>query len=150
MPRESSAGGVVIREYEGELQVAVIRPRGKTIWALPKGHVDGTERPEEAALREVREETGLEAELERPLGEIRYFYQFKGRRIFKTVAFFLFRYRAGEIDQLDPSMRVEVDEGKWVRLADAHQLLAYRGEKQIIATAQELLLRPVQAVVKEG
>ena len=150
MPRESSAGGVVIREHEGELQVAVIRPRGKSIWALPKGHVDGSERPEEAALREVREETGLEADLERSLGEIRYFYQFRGRRIFKTVAFFLFRYRSGEIDELDPSMRVEVDEAKWVRLADAHTLLAYRGEKQIIATAQEQLLARPRSEVKEG
>ena len=140
MPHESSAGGVVIREKEGELQVAVIRPRGKSVWALPKGHVDQGERPEDAASREVREETGVDAELERPIGEIKYFYQFRGRRIFKTVVFFLFRYRGGEIDQLDPRMRVEVDEAKWVRLADAHQLVAYKGEKQMIARAQELLL----------
>jgi ADP-ribose pyrophosphatase YjhB (NUDIX family) len=140
MPHESSAGGVVVREREGELEVAVIRPRGKSVWALPKGHVDQGERPEDAASREVREETGVEADLDRPLGEIKYFYQFRGRRIFKTVAFFLFRYRKGEIDELDPRMRVEVDEAKWIRLADAHEVLAYKGEKQMIARAQELLL----------
>src|SRR5919106_632695 len=140
MPHESSAGGVVVRDMDGEINVAVIRPRGKSLWALPKGHVDTGERPEDAACREVREETGLEATLERSLGEIRYVYQFRGRRIFKTVTFFLFRYRAGEIDQLDPGMRVEVDEAKWVRLADAHKVLAYRGERQMIARAQELLL----------
>jgi ADP-ribose pyrophosphatase YjhB (NUDIX family) len=140
MPHESSAGGVVIREHEGELQVAVIRPRGKMVWALPKGHVDKGERPEDAASREVLEETGIDAELERPLGEVKYFYQFRGRRIFKTVAFFLFRYRGGEIDQLDQRMRVEVDEAKWIRLAEAHHLLAYKGEKEMIARAQGLLL----------
>jgi 8-oxo-dGTP pyrophosphatase MutT (NUDIX family) len=140
MPHESSAGGVVVRDVEGVLHLAVIRPRGKSVWALPKGHVDAGERPEDAACREVREETGLDAELERPLGEIRYFYQFRGQRIFKTVAFFLFRYRAGEIDRLDPSMRVEVDEAKWIPLADALNLLGYRGERQIITRAQELLL----------
>jgi 8-oxo-dGTP pyrophosphatase MutT (NUDIX family) len=140
MAHESSAGGVVVRDKDGELHVALIRPRGKPVWALPKGHVDEGEIPEDAACREVREETGLDARLECPLGEIRYFYQFRGRRIFKTVAFFLFRYRGGEIDQLDPGMRVEVDEAKWVRLADAHKLLAYRGERQIIVRAQELLL----------
>lgn len=149
MARETSAGGVVVREWNGELQVAVIRPRGKTVWALPKGHVDGVENPEQAALREVREETGLDAELDRPLGEIRYFYQFKGRRIFKTVAFFLFRYRAGEIDRLDPSMRVEVDQARWIRLADAQRVLAYRGEREIVARAQELLL-PKAATAGEG
>lgn len=140
MAYESSAGGVVVRDRDGEPHVAVIRPRGKLVWALPKGHVDRGERPEDAACREVREETGLDAQLERPLGEIKYIYQFRGRRIFKTVAFFLFRYRAGEIDQLDPGMRVEVDEAKWIRLAEAHKILTYRGERQMIARAQELLL----------
>ena len=140
MPHESSAGGVVVRDMDGEVHVAVIRPRGKSLWALPKGHVDAGERPEDAACREVREETGLDATLDRPLGEIRYVYQFRGRRIFKTVAFFLFRYREGEIDRLDPEMREEVDEAKWVRLADARKLLGYRGERQIITRAQELLL----------
>ncbi|MBX5484810.1 MAG: NUDIX hydrolase [Myxococcaceae bacterium] len=140
MPRESSAGGVVVREHEGVLEVAVIRPRGKQVWALPKGHVDKGEKPEEAAAREVLEETGLRAHLERQLGEIRYVYQFRGARIFKTVVFFLFRYEGGEIDVLDPKMRVEVDQAKWVPLENAHRLLAYRGEKEILKKAQRLLL----------
>lgn len=140
MARELSAGGVVIREHEGQLQLAVIRPRGKTVWALPKGHVDGEELPEQAAAREVLEETGLRAKLEEKLGEIRYFYQFRGKRIFKTVTFFLFRYEDGEIDKLDPSMRVEVDEAKWIPLAEAQNYLAYRGEKDMVAKAQERLL----------
>ncbi len=139
MPREQSAGGVVVRERGGVLEVAVIRPRGKKLWALPKGHVDGQETPAEAAQREVHEETGLTARLDRPIGEIRYFYQFRGQRIFKSVRFFLFRQTGGEIDQLDPSMRVEVDEAKWVPLSEAEALLAYRGEKEMMARARALL-----------
>jgi 8-oxo-dGTP pyrophosphatase MutT (NUDIX family) len=141
MPREASAGGVVVRTHDGELQLAVIRPRGKSVLALPKGHVDAGETPEQAASREVREETGLDADLEQSLGEIRYFYQFRGRRIFKTVSFFLFRYRSGQIDQLDPAMRVEVDEARWIALADAHLQLAYKGEKEMVCRAQKLLLK---------
>lgn len=140
MPHESSAGGVVVREHQGVLEVAVIRPRGKQVWALPKGHVDPGEKPEQAALREVREETGISARLERQLGEIKYFYQFRGARIFKTVAFFLFWFEGGDIDQLDPSMRVEVDEAKWIPLAGADRVIAYRGEKEMLKKAQELLL----------
>ena len=85
------------------------------------------------------EETGLRARLERPLGEIKYFYQFRGKRIFKTVAFFLFRDEEGTIDALDPSMRVEVDEARWIPLADAPRVLAYKGEKEMAARALELL-----------
>jgi 8-oxo-dGTP pyrophosphatase MutT (NUDIX family) len=144
MPQEASAGGVVIREHQGVLELAVIRPRGKTVWALPKGHVDGTETPAEAAAREVFEETGLRARLEQPLGEIRYFYQFRGKRIFKKVSFFLFRHQDGEIDKLDPSMRVEVDEARWVRLSEAQTLLAYKGEKEMVAAAQALLQPPAK------
>lgn len=140
MPRESSAGGVVIREHQGALEVAVIRPRGKQVWALPKGHVDADERPEQTALREVFEETGLRARLEQPLGEIKYFYQFRGKRIFKTVTFFVLRYESGTIDELDPAMRVEVDEARWIPLQNADRVIAYRGEKEMIKKAQELLL----------
>lgn len=140
MAHEVSAGGVVIRERDGALEVAVIRPRGKMLWALPKGHVDSGETPEVTAAREVREETGLTARVESLLGEIKYVYQFRGRRISKSVRFFLFRYEAGEIDQLDPTMRVEVDQARWVSLKDAHKLLGYKGEKQILERAQAMLL----------
>lgn len=140
MPRESSAGGVVIREHQSALEVAVIRPRGKQVWALPKGHVDADERPEQTALREVFEETGLRARLDQPLGEIKYFYQFRGKRIFKTVTFFLLRYESGTIDELDPAMRVEVDEARWIPLQNADRVIAYRGEKEMMKKAQELLL----------
>jgi 8-oxo-dGTP pyrophosphatase MutT (NUDIX family) len=139
MPREASAGGVVIRENAGSWEVAVIRPHGRALWALPKGHVDPGETPEQTATREVREETGLTASLVSSLGEIRYVYQFRGQRIFKRVHFFLFRYEAGELGVLPPGPRVEVDETRWVPLAHLVPMLGYKGEKSIAARAVKLL-----------
>ncbi len=139
MSRESSAGGVVVREREGTVELAVIQPRGRNVWALPKGHVDPGETPEQAAAREVLEETGLRVRLEAPLGEIRYVYQFRGQKIFKQVQFFLYRYLEGEIDRIDPKMRLEVARARWILLADAPAMLAYRGEREMALKATELL-----------
>jgi 8-oxo-dGTP pyrophosphatase MutT (NUDIX family) len=142
MPREASAGGVVVRDQGGELEVAVIRPHGRSLWALPKGHVDPGETPEQTAVREVWEETGLRATLVAPLGEIRYVYQFRGQRIFKRVHFFLFRYQSGVLGDLQHTgHRVEVDETRWVPLNRAAALLGYKGEKAIAARAARMLLR---------
>jgi 8-oxo-dGTP pyrophosphatase MutT (NUDIX family) len=135
MPTETSAGGVVVREREGVYEVAVIRPRGRQAWALPKGHVDPGETPERTAQREVEEETGLQASLDRPLGEVRYFYQRDGKKIFKRVHFFLLRYVSGAINALDPKMRIEVDEARWIPLADAPKRLSYKGERDMAAKA---------------
>jgi len=132
----------VIREQGSELEVAVIRPHGRSLWALPKGHVDPGETPEQTATREVWEETGLTATLMAPLGEIRYVYQFRGQRIFKRVHFFLFRYQSGVLGDIrHTGHRVEVDEAKWVPLARAAALLGYKGEKAIAARAARMLLR---------
>jgi 8-oxo-dGTP pyrophosphatase MutT (NUDIX family) len=94
MIREFSAGGVVVRRMRGRPFVAVVRVRDDVL-ALPKGHPDAGESAADAAWREVREETGLEAELVEKLDDIRYWYVRGGERVMKIVSFFLFRYRRG-------------------------------------------------------
>lgn len=130
MISEFSAGGVVVREMEGQPFVAVVRVRDQ-ILALPKGHPDEHETAAEAARREVREETGLEADLVEQLGDVRYTYVRGGRRVSKSVAFFLFRYRSGDVRDHDH----EVEEALWIPLTDAPERLAYKGEREMAVAA---------------
>jgi 8-oxo-dGTP pyrophosphatase MutT (NUDIX family) len=137
--REFSAGGVVVREVAGRFEVAVIRPAGKTVTALPKGHIDPGENAEQAATREVREETGLEARLAGKLGDVKYVYRWRGTTIFKEVAFFLFRFESGVIDQITEAMRKEVDRAWWMPLEDAPGKLTYPGEREMVGKARAAL-----------
>ena len=137
MPREFSAGGVLVRRMRGRFWVAAIRPQGKPegVWALPKGLVDAGEQPAETALREVSEETGCEARLESKLGDVKYVYTWQGERIFKIVSFYLLRWRAGRIGAIQPEMRREVAEARWLPLDEAPRLLAYKGEREMAQKA---------------
>jgi ADP-ribose pyrophosphatase YjhB (NUDIX family) len=128
--REFSAGGVVVRESDGTPEVALVSPR-QGILALPKGHPEAGESMEEAAGREVREETGVVAEPVSRLGEVRYWYRFAGERVLKTVTFFLFRYRSGDVGDHDD----EVVWAGWVPLAEAPERLSYKGEREMAAKA---------------
>jgi len=143
MRREFSAGGVVVRNLRGRPVLAAIRPAGKPegIWALPKGLVAPGERPELTALREVREETGVEATPVEKLGDIRYVYTWDGERVFKIVSFFLFRYRAGRLGDIPAEHRHEVAEVRWLPLEDSPRLLAYKGEREMAAKALERVAR---------
>ena len=159
MIREISSGGVVIRSQDGEWWMAAIEPAGdnpavttvsrragraktKAVLCLPKGLVDPGEKALDAALREVREETGITAVPVTKLADIKYMYVRTwgdGQRVFKIVSFYLLRYESGEIDNISQDMRIEVARAKWVRLAEAPKLLAYRGEKQMARKAIEYI-----------
>ncbi|MBS1148505.1 MAG: Hydrolase, family, partial [Myxococcaceae bacterium] len=120
-------------------ELAVITPRGRaSVTALPKGHIDGGETALAAAAREVQEETGLSTELIEKLGDVKYVYRFRGKTIFKVVSFFLFKHASGEIDQLTPEMRVEVDRAHWIPLSDAGRKLSYPGEREMVGKALEI------------
>jgi 8-oxo-dGTP pyrophosphatase MutT (NUDIX family) len=130
---EFSAGGVVVNDRREAIVIVPTRRAadGSKVLALPKGHPDGNETPEAAALREVREETGVDAELVGPLGDVRYWYQREGRRIFKVVTFYLFRYRAGSVDDHDQ----EIEEARWIPLEKAAHELSFPGEREMVARA---------------
>src|SRR6266511_6224567 len=139
--REFSAGGVVVRRLRGRPVVAAIRPAGKPegTWALPKGIIGPGERAELTALREVTEETGVEATPVEKLGDIRYVYTWAGERVFKVVSFFLFRYRRGRIDDLAPQFRHEVTEARWIPLDEASDYLTYKSEREMAEKAKAAL-----------
>lgn len=137
--RELSAGGVVVRD--GAVIVIVPARRGaqgQRVLGLPKGHVDPGENAQQAARREVREEAGVEAEIVEKLGDVRYFYQRDGQRIFKMVRFFLFAYRGGSLDDHDD----EVEEARWMPLEEAARALSYKGEREMVG-------RALSAIAKE-
>ena len=125
----------------GRWWFAAVRPQGKRVgvWALPKGLVDAGERPAETALREGFEETGVTGRLASKLGDVRYVYTWEGERVFKVVSFFLAHAQRGRVGVLPPEMDREVAEARWLPLADGPALLAYKGEREMVAKAAETL-----------
>jgi 8-oxo-dGTP pyrophosphatase MutT (NUDIX family) len=155
MAREISAGGVVLRKRNAQWWMAAIelphQPRAtapdparrvsrgsKPTLCLPKGLVDPGEKPLDAALREVCEETGITAETVVKLGDSKYVYIRSWgdrQKVFKIVTFYLLRYESGRIDDVTSEMRVEVARALWIPLQDAPKLLAYGGEKEMARRA---------------
>lgn len=164
MPREISAGGVVVRQGPAGWEVAVIEPEreggssnsaarksGKQgqILALPKGLVDSGEKAEQTAVREIFEETGIAGSVLTKLTDIKYVYVRTWgdkQRVFKIVSFYLLRYESGTIGEITPEMRIEVKQALWIPLEGAERKLSYRGERDVIRLAQKWL----QAHVKEA
>jgi 8-oxo-dGTP pyrophosphatase MutT (NUDIX family) len=133
--RATSAGGVVYREIDGRIQVALAHRRSPPLWALPKGTPDAGETIEETAARETREETGLEVEIERPLRSIRYFFVRGSTRFNKTVHFFLMRAVGGSPEDHD----AEFDEVRWVDIGEALALLTHATERSVVEEAAAAL-----------
>ena len=139
---EVSAGGLVV-DASGKLGLLIGRrdlkdTTGKRIlWSLPKGHIEEGETPEEAALREVQEETGIVSVIEKSLGVIDFWFMAGGKRIHKTVHHYLFRENGGIL----AAQESEVDEVAWFPLSEIVERLAYPDEKKLIArtnAAQEM------------
>ena len=135
---ETSAGGLVV-DRSGETPVVALigrlDRRGRLLWSLPKGHLEAGETAEDAAVREVEEETGIRGRVMAPLGTIDYWFVAEDRRIHKTVHHYLLEASGGELSDAD----IEVDEVAWVPLGELTARLAYAGERRLAETAAGLL-----------
>jgi len=136
---EVSAGGLVI-DFSGTKGLLIGRydqkdaSRERLLWSLPKGHIEEGETPQQAAIREVAEETGINSEISRELGVIDFWFMAGGKRIHKTVHHFLFKEVGGTLTPQES----EVDEARWFPLEEIVSLLAYPDEKKLIARSGEL------------
>lgn len=133
-----SSGGVIFRIVDEQFEVALIST--KNHWSLPKGLVEKGETTKETALREVREETGLEGETVRKIGKINYSFMSARKHYSKTVHFYLLRYTRGSVHNHD----YEVDRVKWFPLSEAMQALIYTSEKRILEKTEKMLKKKRQ------
>jgi 8-oxo-dGTP pyrophosphatase MutT (NUDIX family) len=145
--REFSAGGLVYRRRRSAWEVVLaarLHPAsGALVWSIPKGHVEAGETAAEAALREVREETGLLATIDRPLGDVTYWYARADDaghvvRVFKRVRFFLMRATGGRFQDRDH----EMDAVRWFAVARAERVAAHASERTLVRRAARLLDAP--------
>ena len=135
---EVSAGGVVYRREEDAIEIALAARRtrrGDLAWGLAKGAIEPGETEQQAAMREVLEETGLEVDVESDLGDIRYFYVWEGVRVRKRVHFYLMRMTGGDVEDHDS----EMEDVRWFPLRSAVKRAAYQGEREVIGRAVERL-----------
>ena len=133
--RATSAGGVVHRAEDGRPEIVLVHRRVPPLWALPKGTPDAGETLAETAVREAREETGLQVEIEEPISSISYFFVHRRTRYHKTVHFFLMRSSGGRLEDHDH----EFDEVRWVPIAEALELMTHATEREVVQRAAVLL-----------
>jgi 8-oxo-dGTP diphosphatase len=135
-----SAGGVAFRMSHSVPEVAIVLVMPQKRWQLPKGIVDQGESPEMTAVREVREEAGIETDLLAPIDIIEYWYVGgtgeRRVRYHKFVHFFLLACRGGDVSQHD----LEVSEARWVSIDEAIRMLAFESERAVVVKAREMIL----------
>lgn len=135
---ETSAGGLVVDVSGSVPQVALIARldrRGRLAWSLPKGHVEPGETPQDAAIREITEETGIVGTILAPLGTIDFWFMTPERRVHKTVHHYLLRAIGGELSDED----IEVVEVAWVPLSEVGERLRYGDERRLLARVDDVL-----------
>lgn len=130
MKRLFSAGGVVYKFEEDNLKFLLIATKNKTVWSFPKGIVEKDEDVKSAALREIKEETGIDGKIVDEIGEVSYWFYIDGQKAHKTVKYFLVQYVGGSIE---PSW--EVDTAEWVTKEEAYKRLTYQTDKEILKKA---------------
>lgn len=136
-----SAGGVAFRRGSPGIEVAVVSVKPSLRWQLPKGIVDPGETPDVTAVREVREEAGIETELLALIEIVEYWYRSlkygKPIRYHKFVHFYLLQYRAGDVSDHDH----EIEEARWVRFEEAIEMLAFKSERAVVEKAREMIMK---------
>ena len=136
---QTSAGGVVYRRTEAGIEIAIALMVSENRWQLPKGLIDDGETPEQAALREVREEAGVEAEAIAPIETIEYWFTAdrdgERRRFHKFVHFYLMEYRSGDVTDHDH----EVEEARWISIDGALEMLAFKSERDVVTKAASMI-----------
>jgi 8-oxo-dGTP diphosphatase len=136
-----SAGGVAFRWKDSEPEIAIVSVKPKLRWQLPKGIVDPGEAPQLTAVREVREEAGVETDLIKLIETIEYWYRSvkygKPVRYHKFVHFYLLEYKSGNVTDHDH----EVEEARWVSFEEALELLDFKSERDVVEKARDMVAK---------
>ena len=136
-----SAGGVAFRWTDSKPEIAIVSVKPKLRWQLPKGIVDPGESPQGTAVREVREEAGVDADLIQLIETIEYWYRSMKNgqpvRYHKFVHFYLMKYRSGDVSNHDH----EVEEARWVSFDEALEMLEFKSEREVAEKARNMIAR---------